>query len=125
MRAVPLRVLAALAFVGLAPMALYAQQGTTVSGAVTGSAGEPLPAVNVAIPSLGVGAVTNDAGRYSFVVPTSRASGTHTLTARRIGLQAKSVQVTLGGASLTQDFVLAAGGQPARGRRRHRARPDA
>ena len=107
MRAVPLRVLAALAFVGLAPMALYAQQGTTVSGAVTGAAGEPLPAVNVAIPTLGVGAVTNDAGRYSFVVPASKASGTHTLTARRIGLQAKSVQITLGAASITQDFVLA------------------
>ena len=107
MRAVPLRVLAALAFVGLAPMALYAQQGTTVSGAVTGAAGEPLPAVNVAIPTLGVGAVTNDAGRYSFVVPTAKATGTHTLTARRIGLQAKTVQITLGGASVTQDFVLA------------------
>ncbi len=106
MRAVPLRVLAALAFVGLVPMALSAQQGTTVSGVVTGAAGEPLPAVNVAIPSLSVGAVTNDAGRYSFVVPTARASGTHTLTARRIGLQAKSVQVTLGGASITQNFVL-------------------
>jgi hypothetical protein len=87
-------------------MTLAAQQGTTVSGVVTGAAGEPLPAVNVAIPSLSVGAVTNDAGRYSFTVPTAKASGTHTLTARRIGLQAKSVQVTLGGASITQDFVL-------------------
>jgi TonB-linked SusC/RagA family outer membrane protein len=106
MRAVPLRVLAALAFVGLLPATLAAQQGTTVSGVVTGAAGEPLPAVNVAIPSLSVGAVTNDAGKYSFVVPTAKASGTHTLTARRIGLQAKSVQVTLGGASITQDFIL-------------------
>jgi len=87
-------------------MTLAAQQGTTVSGVVTGAAGEPLPAVNVAIPSLSVGAVTNDAGRYSFVVPVAKSSGTHTLTARRIGLQAKSVQITLGGASITQDFVL-------------------
>ena len=106
MRAVPLRVLAALAFVGLLPATLAAQQGTTVSGVVTGAAGEPLPAVNVAIPTLSVGAVTNDAGRYSFVVPTARASGTQTLTARRIGLQAKSVQITLGGQSITQNFVL-------------------
>ena len=107
MRAVPLRVLAALAFVGLTPMALAAQQGTTVSGIVTGAANEPLPAVNVAITSLGVGAVTNDAGRYSFVVPAARASGTVTLTARRIGLQQKTAQITLGGAPVTQDFVLA------------------
>ena len=107
MRAVPLRVLAALAFVGLTPMALAAQQGTTVSGIVTGAANQPLPAVNVAIMSLGVGAVTNDAGRYSFVVPAARASGTVTLTARRIGLQQKTAQITLGGAPVTQDFVLA------------------
>ncbi|HEX6599946.1 MAG TPA: SusC/RagA family TonB-linked outer membrane protein [Gemmatimonadaceae bacterium] len=106
MRAVPLRVLAALAFVGLLPASLAAQQGTTVSGVVTGAAGDPLPSVNVAIPSLSVGAVTNDAGKYSFVVPAAKASGTVTLTARRIGLQAKSVQITLGGASVTQNFVL-------------------
>jgi TonB-linked SusC/RagA family outer membrane protein len=95
-----------LAFVGLLPATLSAQQGTTVSGVVTGAAGEPLPSVNVAIPTLAVGAVTNDAGKYSFVVPAAKASGTVTLTARRIGLQAKSVQITLGGASVTQNFVL-------------------
>jgi TonB-linked SusC/RagA family outer membrane protein len=106
MRAVPLRVLAALALVGLAPMALAAQQGTTVSGVVTGTTNEPLPAVNVAITSLGVGAVTNDAGRYTFTVPAARATGTVTLTARRIGLQPKSVQITLGRESVTQNFVL-------------------
>jgi TonB-linked SusC/RagA family outer membrane protein len=106
MRAVPLRVLAALAFVGLAPASLAAQQGTTVSGRVTGTTNQPIPAVNVAITSLGVGAITDDAGRYSFVVPAARASGTVTLTARRIGLQPKSVQITLGGASVTQNFVL-------------------
>ena len=106
MRAVPLRVLAAVAFLGLAPMALAAQQGTIVSGVVTGAANEPLPAVNVAITSLGVGAVTNDAGRYSFTVPAARATGTVTLTARRIGLQQKTAQITLGGATVTQDFVL-------------------
>lgn len=106
MRAVPLRVLAALAFVGLVPAALYAQQGTIVSGVVQGAASEPLPAVQVAIPSLGVGAVTNETGRYTFTVPASR-TGTYTLTARRIGLQAKSVQITLGRGNVTQDFVLA------------------
>ena len=106
MRAVPLRVLAAVAFLGLAPVALAAQQGTIVSGVVTGAANEPLPAVNVAITSLGVGAVTNDAGRYSFTVPAARATGTVTLTARRIGLQQKTAQITLGGATVTQDFVL-------------------
>ena len=108
MRAVRLRLLAALALVGLAPSVLVAQQATIVSGVVTGEAGQPLPSVQVAIPALGVGAISREDGRYSFTVAAERATGTATLVARRIGLQQKTATITLGQGPVTQNFVLAA-----------------
>jgi TonB-linked SusC/RagA family outer membrane protein len=108
MKAVRLRLLAALVTLGLLPSVLAAQQGTTVSGVVTGEANQPLPMVNVTITSLGVGAVTREDGRYSFTIPAARATGTATLTARRIGLQQKSAQIALGNGPVTQNFQLAA-----------------
>jgi TonB-linked SusC/RagA family outer membrane protein len=108
MKAVRLRLLAALVTLGLVPSVLAAQQGTTVSGVVTGETNQPLPMVNVTITSLGVGAVTREDGRYSFTIPAARATGTATLTARRIGLQQKSAQISLGNGPVTQNFQLAA-----------------
>ena len=107
MRAVRLRLLAAFALLGFAPSVLAAQQATLVSGTVTGEAGQPLPSVQVAIPTLGVGAITREDGRYSFTVPAGR-SGSATVVARRIGLQQKSAPVTLGQGPVTLNFVLAA-----------------
>ena len=106
MRAVRLRLLVALALLGLAPTVLAAQQATVVSGIVTGDAGQPLPAVQVSIPALGAGAITRDDGRYTFTVPAARATGTATVVARRIGLQQKSTPVTLGQGPLTLNFTL-------------------
>jgi TonB-linked SusC/RagA family outer membrane protein len=55
---------------------------------------------------MGVGTITRDDGRYSFVVPAARAHGQQAqLTAKLIGYKAKSVTITLAG-SITQDFVL-------------------
>jgi TonB-linked SusC/RagA family outer membrane protein len=108
MRAVRLRPLAATVLVGLAPTVLAAQQATLVSGVVNSDAGQPLASVQVAIPTLGVGAITRDDGRYSFTVPADRATGTATVVARRIGLQQRTAPITLGQGPVTLNFTLAA-----------------
>ena len=107
MRAVRLRLLAALTFAGFFPVALAAQQATLVSGIVTGEAGQPLPSVQVALPTLGAGAITREDGRYSFTVPAGR-TGAATVVARRIGLQQKSASITLGQGPVTLNFSLSA-----------------
>lgn len=90
------------------PAAAMTQQPVTVTGRVTGDDGAPLPAATVFIEGLGLGAQTRDDGRYSILVPASRASGQQaTLTARRIGYRPTSVTVTLAGV-VTHDFTLAA-----------------
>jgi TonB-linked SusC/RagA family outer membrane protein len=108
MRAVRLRLLAALALLGLAPAVLAAQQATLVSGIVTSDAGLPLPSVQVAIPTLGVGSITREDGRYSFTVPAERSTGTATVVARRIGLQQRTSTITLGQGPVTLNFTLPA-----------------
>jgi TonB-linked SusC/RagA family outer membrane protein len=95
------------ALLGLFPAASRAQQATTISGRVTSDAITPLPSVSVSIPTIGAGAITDADGRYSFTVPASRAPRqTVVLTARRIGYQAKSANVTLLGRPITQDFTM-------------------
>ena len=97
------------ALLGVFPAAARAQQATTISGRVTGEAMSPLAGASVSIGTLGVGAITDVDGKYSFTVPSDRAAGrTLLLTARRIGYAAKVVTVTLNGASITQDFTLSA-----------------
>lgn len=91
---------------GLVP-AVARAQGTTISGRVTNEAQSPVQGVSVSIAALGAGAYSDAQGRYSFTVPSTRASGQSvTLTARRIGFVAKSVSITLSGSSITQDFAL-------------------
>src|SRR5205085_6172962 len=98
----------AMALFTLLPAASHAQQSTTVSGRVLSDAQTPLQGVSVTIASAGLGATTDAAGRYSFSVPTSRARGAASLTARRIGYQSKTVSINLAGTPLTQDFTLSA-----------------
>ena len=86
----------------LAP-SLGAQQ---VTGRVTNSqTGAPLSAVQVFIPGSGIGALSQQNGRYLLLnVPV----GTHTLTAQRIGYSEQSVEVTVAvGATVVRDFALA------------------
>src|SRR5207249_8429135 len=74
----------------------------------TGDAGQPLGQVGVAIPSMGLGALSKDDGRYAFVVPGARVSGQAvTLVARRLGYKSLSAQVTLSPGGATHDFTLA------------------
>ncbi len=87
-----------------------AQEPTTVTGTVSNEAGAPIPAVQVYIQPLNIGAVTREDGRYTIVVPGARATGqTVPLTARQVGFRAVTQQITLtAGQTITQDFRLAA-----------------
>ena len=88
--------------------ALAQAQGTTISGQVTGAGGAPVVGASVSIPGLQVGGFTDDQGRYTFTAPASANGRTVTLTARRLGFQPSSAQVTLSGAPISQDFSLSA-----------------
>src|SRR5262245_4901354 len=83
--------------------ALGAQQVT--GRVVDQSTGQPMAAVQVSITGTGVGALSQQSGRYLLLnVPV----GTHTVTAQRIGFRTASAQVTVtAGATVVQDFTLA------------------
>ncbi|MDQ2889158.1 MAG: SusC/RagA family TonB-linked outer membrane protein [Gemmatimonadota bacterium] len=102
------RILSVIGASAMVASAAFAQSGTTVSGRVTNDAGAPIAGANVFVPSLNIGAQTNDAGRYTFVVLGNRAAGqTVALTARVIGFTSKSAQVTLtSGRDIVENFVL-------------------
>jgi TonB-linked SusC/RagA family outer membrane protein len=96
----PLHMLvAALAFV--APQ-LNAQQIT--GRIVDQGSGQPMAAVQVSITGTGIGALSQQTGRYLLLnVPV----GTHTVTAQRIGYRTVTAQVTVAaGATVVQDFSL-------------------
>src|SRR5437667_2077203 len=96
------------AFLAL-PALLAAQAPVTITGKVTSDAGQPLGQVEVAIATIGLGALSKDDGRYTIVVPGARVSGqTVTMAARRLGYKSQSAQVTLTAGGVTHDFVLAA-----------------
>ena len=91
------------------PALLVAQQPVTITGKVTSDAGQALGQVEVAIPTMGLGGLTKDDGRYVLVVPGARVSGqTVTLVARRLGYKSQNAQVTLSSGGVTHDFTLAA-----------------
>ena len=103
------RALAAAGLVVCLPAAAPAQESVTITGRVTSDAGPPLPLAEVSIPALGLGAFTKEDGRYTILVPGARVTAQPvTVTARRLAFKAQSVQISLGGGSVTQDFVLAA-----------------
>ena len=84
-----------------------AQQGAVISGTVSSEAGVPLQLVTIAIPTLGLGAQTDDDGRYSLIVPGSRTAGqTVTIRARRIGYLPQEREITLTPGSQTVDFTM-------------------
>ena len=76
-----------------------------LTGRVTDQlSGEPLAAVQVFIAGSGIGALSQQNGRYLLLnVP----AGTHTLTAERIGYRSVTQQATVSaGETVVQDFVL-------------------
>ncbi len=98
-----------LAVVGIVlPAAALAQQPTTIHGRVVDQTGTGLPAVSVYIKAMNLGTLTDGDGRYSLLVPASRATGQAVaLTATRIGFKSQTVSVELSGGTVTQDFALA------------------
>lgn len=90
---------------GMADVAL-AQQPATVTGVVARQGGEPLPNASVGIPALGVGAMTNVEGRYTFTVPASAIGRALTINVRSIGHTPLSAQITVREGVNTQDFTL-------------------
>jgi TonB-linked SusC/RagA family outer membrane protein len=107
MRSLSQRLLTSVALlVGLLPATLAAQQPTIISGRVSTAEGAPLTGGNVSIPTMRLGAQTNNQGEYQFTVPASAIGQQVTLTARRIGYEPRSVQITLTGGSIRQDFAL-------------------
>ncbi|PYP38275.1 MAG: SusC/RagA family TonB-linked outer membrane protein, partial [Gemmatimonadetes bacterium] len=104
-RFIPLILSAVLAL----PALLAAQEPVTITGKVTSDAGQPLGQVEVAIPSLGLGALSKDDGRYTLVVPGARVTGqTVSIVGRRLGYKSQTAQITLTSGGVTHDFVLAA-----------------
>jgi TonB-linked SusC/RagA family outer membrane protein len=91
------------------PAVLTAQEPATITGKVTSDAGLPLGQVEVAIPSMGLGALSKEDGRYTIVAPGARVSGqTVTISARRLGYKSQTAQITITAGGLTHDFTLAA-----------------
>src|SRR5437773_9499535 len=97
------------ALVVLAPTRAFAQNPVTINGRVQSEDGAPLAYAEVSIPSLGVGAVTRDDGRYAIYIPGARVTGQSVqMTARRLGYKAQTVTVQLTEGLITKDFSLAA-----------------
>ena len=102
------KIVTAFALSFVAASVASAQSGATISGTVTNESGVGLPGATVLIQGTTIGTHTDDAGRFTIVVPSSRANGqTETLVARTIGYAARSVPIVLtAGASLSQNFSL-------------------
>ncbi len=91
------------------PALLATQEPVTITGTVKSDAGQPLGQVQVSIPSLGLGALTKDDGRYTVLVPGVRVTGQSVaLVARRLGYKSQSAQIALTPGAQTHDFTLAA-----------------
>ena len=79
-----------------APTWAFAQNPVTINGRVTSDAGAALGFAEVSIPSLGVGAVTRDDGRYAIFIPAARVTGqTVALTVRRLGYKPQTASIAL------------------------------
>src|SRR5262245_7544986 len=102
----------------VAPAAAGAQSSMTVSGYVT-SRGAPLQKAVVKAADLSIERTTDAAGRYSFVVPSTRVRGQQiqvvaSMSDRRIRYAPKTQTLTLTGGAVSLDFdlVVVDPGQP-------------
>jgi len=91
------------AFLSL-PRTAAAQASGTITGLVTTVTGVPLRAAQVSLPSTGIGALTNEAGRYLLLnVPVGEVQIRVDLVGHRSGV--RTVEVGLDGATVV-DFTL-------------------
>ncbi|HEX9484177.1 MAG TPA: TonB-dependent receptor plug domain-containing protein [Gemmatimonadaceae bacterium] len=83
-----------------------AQSAMTITGHVS-AASMPLKGANVRIESLDLVAVTNNDGRYSFIVPSTRVRGqTVKLSVEYPRYKTQTVDIDLTGGSVVRDFEL-------------------
>src|SRR5688572_21526205 len=86
-----------------------AQDPATLSGLVTDETGQPLASATVYIPTMNLGSLTNERGRYILIVPAARVSGQQVdVQAQMIGRASRTQSVTLRSGSISVDFQLAA-----------------
>jgi TonB-linked SusC/RagA family outer membrane protein len=102
------RLFAILLAFALAPHALSAQQPAAIAGRVTGDMGQPLGAVSVFVPALGVGTLTRADGTYNLVIPAGRYSPGQTVEvqAMMLGYRTTTANVTLQAGTATLDLAL-------------------
>jgi TonB-linked SusC/RagA family outer membrane protein len=101
------RPLAAIAIATYPLHTVRAQEPATLSGIVTTTAGKPLSGAEVRIPAFGIGTAARVDGSYVIPLPADSTPRNVTVTARLIGYERSSVDLSVGGGSITQDFVLA------------------
>lgn len=95
---------ASFAFLLFVPLVAFAQDGTIEGTVIDGDTNESLPGVQVFIPDLNVGAVTNIEGAYS--IPDVPA-GTYTIEARFVGFRTATREIDVAsGETVTVDFTL-------------------
>ena len=97
------KILQLTAFVLFAITNAMGQQTATVSGVITDAKNLPLPGVSVIIDGTIKGASSDFNGKYEI---TNVSEGTYTITASFVGYKTVSNQITVGGASATQNFIL-------------------
>ena len=89
--------------------ASMAQAQSVITGRVTDDSGNGIPAVNVVIPTLGVGAgaSTNATGNYTINLGTNATAGQNlVISVRRIGYAPQSRNITVTAGTITVDFVM-------------------
>lgn len=91
-------------FALLAPLVAVAQDGTVEGTVIDGDTDATLPGVQVFIPDLNLGAVTDVRGQYTIA---SVPAGTHIVEARFVGYRTATQEVTLSaGETVVLDFAL-------------------
>jgi TonB-dependent starch-binding outer membrane protein SusC len=90
--------------VGLTPLALSAQERTTVTGTVRTPSGDAVSNARVIVVGTTIGSLTDVSGSYRMVVPGG--SGTVTLRAAKLGYSTGEARLTLTGGNLNQSFTL-------------------
>jgi iron complex outermembrane recepter protein len=88
----------------------WAQDAVLSGQVLSADDSQPLAGATVAIPSLGLEAITGDDGRYTLIVPAASAQGQSVeVTASFEGLKTTSFDVTLSAGARDQDFALGVG----------------
>jgi TonB-linked SusC/RagA family outer membrane protein len=100
------RLLTVVALAGLLPATLAAQQPTNITGRITAQDGTPLSGGTVTIAAMRLGATANARGEFQLSVPASATGQQVALTARRIGYEPRTIQITLTGQAIRQDIAL-------------------